>query len=52
MMRKMASEWEGMINTARAKRQVQENKAESKLKEIQKQEKLEWERYLREKGEM
>lgn len=51
MMRKMADEWEMMVKTARADRQRQEDKAENREKEIQRQEKLEWERYLREKGE-
>ena len=51
MMRKLADEWEAMVNTARAKRQVEERREKEGDKEIQKQEKLEWERYLKEKGE-
>jgi hypothetical protein len=49
MMRKLADEWEEMVNTARAKRQVIERRGKEDEKEIQKQEKLEWERYLRDK---
>jgi len=50
MLRKMASEWEEMVTTARAKRQIQENKAEDKMKEIQRQEKLEWEKWEKERA--
>jgi len=52
MLRKMADEWEAMVNTARSKRQLKEDKTEERMKEMQKQEKLGWEKYLREKGEI
>ena len=48
MLRKMADEWAAMVNTARMRRQTREIAEKEKEKEIQKQEKLEWERYLRE----
>lgn len=49
MMRKMANEWEEMVSTARTKREIQINKAEERMKEIQRQEKLEWEKWERER---
>jgi len=51
MLRKMADEWETMVNTARVKRQTGETRQLNREKDIQRQERLEWERYLREKGE-
>jgi len=51
MMRKMAGEWEAIVTTARKRRKIQDQKEKDQLKQIQKLEKLEWERYLREKGE-
>ena len=52
MLKKMAEEWESMVSTARDRRQIQDLKQKDKQNEIQKQEKLEWERYLKEKGEL
>jgi hypothetical protein len=49
MMRKMADEWEEMVKTARSHRQIKENKQNTWEKEVQRQEKLEWEKYIREK---
>jgi hypothetical protein len=51
MLRKMADEWETMVMTARKKRLTKEELEKQKEKDIQKQERLEWERYLLEKGE-
>lgn len=52
MMRKMADEWEAMVETARLRRQKDIQKEREDEREIEKQERLEWERYLREKGEL
>jgi len=52
MMRKMADEWEAMVETARLRRQKETQKEREGEREIEKQERLEWERYLREKGEL
>jgi hypothetical protein len=49
-LRKMATEWEAIVTTGRMKRK-QRNQHE-KEREIMKQERLEWERYLREMGEI
>jgi hypothetical protein len=46
MLRKMASEWEVIVKTSRSKRQILENMAENRLKEIQRQERIEWEKYV------
>ena len=51
MLRKMADEWEAMVMTARKKRLTKEELEKQKEKDIQKQERLEWELYLLEKGE-
>ena len=51
MLRKMADEWESMINTGRLRRQADIQKEREDEREIEKQERLEWERYLREKGD-
>jgi hypothetical protein len=50
MMIKMADEWKEMVNTARARRRAKENKAGEQMKEIQRQEKLEWEQWEKEHG--
>jgi len=50
MLRKMANEWGEMVKTARAKREIQINKAEERMKEIQRQEKLEWEKWEKERA--
>jgi hypothetical protein len=50
MIRKMADEWEEMVKTARFKRQIQINKAEERMKEIQRLEKLDWERWEKERA--
>lgn len=50
MMRKMAEEWEALVNTARCRRQDKETKAEYQLKEIQRLEKLDWERWEKERA--
>lgn len=52
MLRKMAGEWEAMVNTARMRRQAMEIAEKEKERKIQKHEKLEWEQYLRETGEI
>lgn len=46
----MADEWEAMVNTARMRRQAREIAEKEKEREIMRQERLEWERYLREEG--
>lgn len=51
MLRKMADEWESMVNTARLRRQADIQRERDDMREIEKQERLEWERYLRERGE-
>ena len=50
MLRKMADEWEAMVTTARTKRQVELRREGEELREIQRLERLEWERYLKEGG--
>ena len=50
MLKKMAEEWETMVNTARSRRQDKETKAEDRLKEIQRLEKLDWERWEKERA--
>jgi len=50
MLRKMADEWESMVNTARLRRQADLQKEREDEREIEKQERLEWERYIRERG--
>ncbi|MFH1404286.1 MAG: hypothetical protein ABIH11_08470 [Candidatus Altiarchaeota archaeon] len=50
MLRKMADEWESMVNTARLRRQADIQKEREEENEIQRLERLEWERYMREKG--
>ena len=50
-LRKIADEWEAITTTARMRRKHDDQKQKERENEIQKQEKLEWERYLREKGE-
>jgi hypothetical protein len=52
MLRKMADEWETMVETARLRRQKETQKEREDEREIEKQERLEWNRYLREKGEL
>lgn len=52
MMRKMADEWEEIVTTARKRRKIKGQQEKNEMKRIQKLEKLEWERYLREKGEI
>jgi hypothetical protein len=52
MLRKMADEWEAMVETARLRRQKEIQKEREDIRDIEKQERLEWERYLREKGEL
>ena len=49
MLKKMADEWETIVSTARNRRQMKEHKAIDQEKEIQKQERLDWERYIHEK---
>ncbi|MBD3262068.1 MAG: hypothetical protein GF334_10460 [Candidatus Altiarchaeales archaeon] len=51
MMRKMADEWEAMVETARLRRQKETQKEREDIRDIEKQECLEWEWYLRGKGE-
>ena len=51
MMRKLGEEWEEIVNTARKRRQDEIRQGREQLREIEKQERLEWERYLRDKGE-
>lgn len=50
MLRKMAGEWEAMVNTARMRRQAMEIAEKEKEREIQRLERLEWERWERENG--
>lgn len=52
MLKKMAGEWEAMVTTARMRRQSQEIAEKDKEREIQRQERIEWERYLKEIGEI
>lgn len=52
MLRKLADEWEAMVSTGRMRRQVDDTREKEEMREIQRQEKLEWERYLRERGEI
>jgi len=49
-LRKIANEWEATVNTGRMKRRHQIQQEKDKEREIQKQERLEWERFLREEG--
>lgn len=49
-LRKIANEWEATVNTGRMKRGYQRLQEKDRENEIQKQERLEWERYLREEG--
>jgi hypothetical protein len=48
-LRKIADEWEAIVNTGRVKRKHEEQKQKETQREIEKQEKLEWERWEREK---
>lgn len=48
MMRKMAEEWEEMVRTSRVKRQILKEKAGEQLREIERQEKIEWEKWEKE----
>lgn len=50
MLRKMAGEWEAMVNTARMRRQAMEIAEKEKEREIQRLERLELERWERENG--
>lgn len=50
MLRKMADEWEAMVTTARMRRQVEERRGKEEMREIEKQEKLDWERWEEERG--
>jgi len=47
MLRKMAGEWEAIVNIARSRRQILENKQGNREKEIQRLEHLGWERWRR-----
>ncbi len=49
-LRKIAKEWEAIVNTGRMKRRYQKLREKDKENEIQKQERIEWERFLREEG--
>ncbi len=51
-LRKIANEWEAIVITGRMRRKYQTQQEKEKEREIQKQERLEWERYLREIGEI
>lgn len=50
MLKKMAEEWESMVSTARLRRQTEIQKEKDNQREIEKQERLEWEKYKRESG--
>jgi|GEM_PF-618529 len=50
MLRKIADEWDAMVTTARARRQVELRREGEELREIQRLEKLEWERWEQENG--
>ncbi|MFH1787916.1 MAG: hypothetical protein ABH834_00875 [Candidatus Altiarchaeota archaeon] len=49
MLRKIADEWESMVTTARMRRQVEERKDKDEMREIKRQEKLDWERWEKER---
>jgi hypothetical protein len=49
-LRKIANEWEAILNTGRMKRRYQKQQEKDKENKIQKQERQEWERFLREEG--
>jgi len=48
-LRKIADEWEALATTGRIRRKHGDQKQKERENEIQKQERLEWERYMREK---
>jgi len=50
-LRKIAKEREAIVTTGRMKRRHQRQQEKVKEREIQKQDRLEWEQYLREIGE-
>lgn len=50
MLRKLADEWEALVMTARLRRQADVQKEREYMREIEKQERLEWERYMRERS--
>ncbi|MBD3262663.1 MAG: hypothetical protein GF334_13505 [Candidatus Altiarchaeales archaeon] len=49
-MRKVAEEWDSIVTSGRIRRKHQTQKEQEDLREIEKQERLEWERYQREIG--
>jgi len=49
-LRKIADEWEALATTGRIRRKHAEQKDKEDMREIEKQERLEWERYQREMG--
>lgn len=49
-LRKISDEWEAIVSTGRIRRKHQNQKEKEDLREIEKQERLEWERYKREQG--
>lgn len=50
MMRKMADEWEQMVETSRSRRQKQGNKEKEKEREIERLERIEWAKWEKENG--
>jgi len=49
-LRKIAEEWDSIVSSGRIRRKHQNQKEQEDLREIEKQERLEWERYQRENG--
>lgn len=49
-LRKMAAEWEALVVTGRTRRRREIRQEKEKEKELDRQERLEWDRYLKEKG--